>query len=371
MATSLSVQLPNTVSHASPHHRRPSEKADYYPWFDWLRLLLAMVVLFYHDGLIPAHSDTGNFAVQVFFALSGWLIGGILLDLPKHELPRFYLNRALRIWCPYFLALTLLVSVSLVYDSVGRKWAEFVFYKATFVYNLFGPRQLWNHLQQMPLHATGNHFWSVNAEEQFYLLAPLLLVLAPARLGRRVVVWVVLAFAAYVTGNYASIALGVLAAVIVKNHGPVHTQGWFRTLAAIVFTVTLYGLFATRNYNLLAPICAVSLVLLLAITGKRHRWGELAGGMSYPLYLNAWSAAFFVNAMCRRFQINNGFAHHALTITLSLVFAAFLYLFFDRQILARRRQLYTPARARTVMIFAYAIATLGLCVGVFLIDRNG
>jgi peptidoglycan/LPS O-acetylase OafA/YrhL len=41
-----------------------------------------------------------NLAVQIFFALSGWLIGGILLRTDVQDLPRFYFNRATRIWIP-------------------------------------------------------------------------------------------------------------------------------------------------------------------------------------------------------------------------------------------------------------------------------
>jgi len=36
----------------------------------------------------------------------------------------------------------------------------------------------------MPLKGTGNHFWSINAEEQFHLFAPLLLTIF-ARFGGR------------------------------------------------------------------------------------------------------------------------------------------------------------------------------------------
>jgi peptidoglycan/LPS O-acetylase OafA/YrhL len=46
----------------------PPTRAGYYPWFDWLRLLLACVVLFGHEGLI-GWRNAGNFAVQVFFCL--------------------------------------------------------------------------------------------------------------------------------------------------------------------------------------------------------------------------------------------------------------------------------------------------------------
>src|SRR5450759_3071605 len=124
----------NAVAAMEPSTKR-GVKASYYPWFDWLRLALAAMVLLSHEGLIEFWPQAGNFAVQVFFALSGWLIGGLLFNLPRHELPRFFFNRALRIWCPYFFALGLLVAVSLLREPVTPKWTEFVFYDATSVYN--------------------------------------------------------------------------------------------------------------------------------------------------------------------------------------------------------------------------------------------
>ena len=73
--------------------------------------------------------------------MSRWLIGGILLRTPRRELPRFYFNRALRIWCPYVLALALLLAASALHDPITGKWTEFAFYKASFTYNLFGLQQ--------------------------------------------------------------------------------------------------------------------------------------------------------------------------------------------------------------------------------------
>src|SRR5690349_15809326 len=55
--------------------------------FDWLRFLLASAVVLAHEGVF-GWPQIGNLAVQVFFALSGWLIGGILLRTKPAELPR-------------------------------------------------------------------------------------------------------------------------------------------------------------------------------------------------------------------------------------------------------------------------------------------
>ncbi len=347
----------------------PRAATGYYPWFDWLRLGLASVVLLSHEHLIEQWPQAGDFAVRIFFALSGWLIGGLLVTLPKEELPRFYFNRALRIWCPYFLALGLLVIASLLRDPVTPKWTEFVFYKATFVYNLFGPPQLAQHLLQMPLAGTGNHFWSVNAEEQFYLLAPILLVLLPRRFGRSVFTWVGIAALAWFSRTYSSIAFGVLAAVAVNAYGPFHQHYLTRCVAAAVAALSAIGLAVGMDYENISPICAIAVVLCLAVQGNRHFMGTLAGGMSYPLYLNAWIPVFVVNAFFKRAGLHNPFARHALILTLNLAMAAFLYWQIDRRILALRSRLYTPRRARLIVGIAYGTVAIGVCTGLILGTR--
>jgi len=123
------------------------------------------------------------------------------------------------------------------------------------------------------------------------------------------------------------------------------------------------------NYELLSPICAIALVLLLAIRGAQHRWGALAGGMSYPLYLNAWIPFFVVNAVFKRLGVTSAVAHHAADWTLELVFAALLYWCFDRRILGFRHRLFTPKRARIVMVTAYLVLVIGICGG-FLLSRR-
>jgi peptidoglycan/LPS O-acetylase OafA/YrhL len=348
---------------------KESTIATYYPWFDWLRLGLATVVLLSHSGVLNAWQYSAGFAVQVFFALSGWLIGGMLFKLTRSDLRRFYFNRALRIWWPYFLALGFLIGVSLIRDRVTHKWLEFIFYKATFVYNLFGPRQLALHAAQMPLGGTGNHFWSVNAEEQFYLLAPLLLVIAPRRFGRNVITWVILASVAYVTRTYASIVFGVLAAVIANTRGAFHDHYLCRIIAGIVVVVSALGFVTGIDNDLVAPVCAVAIVLLLAIKGERHRWGELAGGMSYPLYLNAWIAGFAVHAVFKRVGLEHSPLQIALSFIASFALAAVLYWHVDRRILASRRRLYTPQRATIAIRIAYGAVALGVCVGLALYNR--
>src|SRR5690348_15557275 len=84
------------------------------PGLDLLRALAVVLVVFYHGGLfgfrLPFHVDRfGWIGVDLFFVLSGYLIGGQLLAPfvrdRSIELGRFYLRRALRIMPAYFAVL--------------------------------------------------------------------------------------------------------------------------------------------------------------------------------------------------------------------------------------------------------------------------
>ena len=352
----------NTVKSAE----RTSPKIQtYYPWFDWLRIVLAMTVVLVHDKVIRWH-NAANLAVQVFFALSGWLIGGILLETKVGGVPRFYFNRVTRIWIPYGLALGLLLTVSAFRDTITPKYLEFVFYKITFVYNLFGTSQL-SIAEFMPLHGTGNHFWSICAEEQFYLLSPLLLVVAPRRIGRSVVLWGAIAICAVAFDVYGAISVGVFATILRKQFG-----GWHKTLVAKVVlallaagaTATLY--LDTLPYEYVAPILSISVVLLLAGEGRKSTVGGFLGGVSYPLYLNQWVGVFAAHYLLGRFGMRESILAKILATTMSLAFASFLYVVVDTQVLTRRSAWYTRRLGWSLASAGYALILIGVVGGVML-----
>lgn len=336
----------------------------YYPLFDYLRIVLALVVMLGHDDLM-GWNNSGNFAVQVFFALSGWLIGGLLMDMSPRELPRFYFNRAMRIWIPYYLALVLILGASLLKDHLTPKWLEFVFYKLTFVYNLFGPHQLAEFASAMPLQGSGNHFWSVNAEEQFYLLAPLLLVII-APIGRSLLLWIAVAAAAWWFQTYSSIVLGVLAAVLARRFGPIHSFAPARVFSFGGVVLFSSALLDGLSYDAWAPLLAISIVLLLAVPGKPMFLGRFLGGISYPLYLNHWIGVFLGHAVMTPFGMRDTLGRHVLSAALSLAIASLLYWFVDRRILAMRGRLFTEERGRLAMGLGYGLVITGTLGGLVL-----
>lgn len=114
----------------------------------------------------------GSFGVTGFFLLSAYLLTSILLREVAAKRPhiwrRYWIRRSLRIWPLYFFAILVYVIVALATGTgvPGLPWL------ATFTYNWVS----WE--QPNPLLG---HFWSMGAEEQLYVLIPILCFIAFAR----------------------------------------------------------------------------------------------------------------------------------------------------------------------------------------------
>jgi peptidoglycan/LPS O-acetylase OafA/YrhL len=354
---------------AAPAETEKTAHLAGYPLFDWLRFILASVVALGHAELI-AHSEwMGNLAVQVFFALSGWLIGGILLDSRPKQLPRFFFNRATRIWIPYFFAVAALYALSATRDPMTARWFEFLFYDVTFTHNWFSLRpDAATALAQMPLQGTGNALWSISVEEQFYLVAPLIIV-AGTRLGRSPFAWILIAAMLWFFQlvDFASISLGVLAAATQRLYGNLHLRTWAVALLAASCALSLWTL-ATLSYARGAPIFAISVVLLCARPGTRHSLGMFAGAISYPMYLNHWMGGFIINGIAKRVDWLAQPVTGLLSYGVGVAAGAVAYLMIDRIVMADRDRIYSQPLGITLALIAYGLVCVGILGG--LINGN-
>src|SRR5437899_6861732 len=142
------------------------------PGLDLLRALAIIVVVIYHAALfgfkLPGRVDRfGWIGVDLFFVLSGYLIGGQLLAPLARDrrinLGRFFARRALRIMPAYF-------AVLVIYFLLPS-WREYP--------EMSQP--LWKFLlsiQNVALHGgtAFSHAWSLAVEDQFYLCLPFILL---------------------------------------------------------------------------------------------------------------------------------------------------------------------------------------------------
>jgi peptidoglycan/LPS O-acetylase OafA/YrhL len=184
---------------------------------DGVRGLAILLVLVWHyiashftgpGGTVSTYRASALYltssGVTLFFVLSGFLIGGILLDHREtsNYFRVFYLRRACRILPLYFLTLGFFVCCRAMPIST-RPYFEWLFGHpfpmlsyATFTQNVlmgirgdFGPHWL-------------GVTWSLAIEEQFYLLIPLLIYFLP----RRVLV--------------LALATGILMAPVLRHFSP-------------------------------------------------------------------------------------------------------------------------------------------------------
>lgn len=354
-ASTLDVLNPAQAARTNPEMRKVAQ----YPAFDWLRFVLASIVLLDHSGVHFPGPLGGGLAVDVFLALSGWLIGGILLKTPRSDLPRFFYNRSTRIWAPYFACAALLYALALAKEGFSLDWLKYLFYDATFTHYTF--TRFPQALTEMPLGGTGNHFWSISVEEQFYLAAPLLMILLP--FGRKAWPWLVVAAVLMaLPSRFAPIALGVLAAVVHQRR-PLVTGRWPRHLTLAAGACIVLALMWRWDVMALHAIFAVLVVLALAMPGRRLAIAVFAGAISYPLYLNQWIGGFATNVLLHQVGDLGRGPVLALTFLASLAVAIASWFVIDRQVMARRDGWYTPARGRTAMIAAYSLLVIGLVGG--------
>ena len=152
-----------------------------YPALHGLRVLAILSVVQFHvtwifageqgirlDGDFVASSLAVFFGMDLFFVLSGFLIGSILLHAidkaGSQQVGRFYLRRIFRTFPSYYVVLTFLVLTTALTPG-QRAHLPYEYLYATNFMPLGRPDivMFWG--------------WSLSLEEQFYLLVPLLMLI--------------------------------------------------------------------------------------------------------------------------------------------------------------------------------------------------
>jgi peptidoglycan/LPS O-acetylase OafA/YrhL len=235
---------------------RTGDKLGYRPGLDGLRAVAVSAVIGYHYYHWP---EAGTEGVELFFVLSGFLITTLLLEewRERHtvSLSRFYLRRGLRLlpalWA-FLLGWTVLASLA------GRFHLRSLILGLTYTTNIATA-------VRGGLSSPGvNHLWSLGNEEQFYLLWPLLLLVA---LRRR-----------WPAARLAVLALSLAMIVLVARDGLGAGQlMWFR-FDAMLFGCVAGILFTSRHRPALRafccwpPVAATASTVLVYLLFRRPVW---------------------------------------------------------------------------------------------------
>lgn len=149
--------------------------------FDGLRAVAVFGVFLAHRSLIGEVFGSGSAGVRIFFVLSGFLITGILLRQREKieagqssawpEIKTFFLNRTFRIFPAYYAFIAITAAVWMLLEKSGSPgwWLVYLAYMTNYAAAATG--------HFAPL----GHLWTLAVEEQFYILAAPLFLLAPRR----------------------------------------------------------------------------------------------------------------------------------------------------------------------------------------------
>ena len=364
---------------ASPADALPLERADVRPkWLDrgripvldGLRAVSIALVFLEHGGDATGYhapgilrrvvGTIGTVGVDVFFAISGFLITLLLLrELHRTErisLKGFYVRRFLRLM-PAAIVFLLTVFVMQLLGRGSPMTAANWVHNLTYTVN-FDPHPAW---------VTG-HLWSLSIEEQFYLLWPVALVLlGPRRAGIGAVAWllgapvlrfVMLRIHPHDMGRFDNwtpirvdcIAAGCLLALVAGNaefrrrtqvSGPAAMLVVAGAVCVIFLSfiaglkISVYGV--TVGHSVRA-LCIAALIWF-SINHAETAWGRLmewkpfvaVGVLSYSLYL--WQQPF----LAPKGQAWVSSPLHGLILAVSL--ATLSYVFVERPFLRLKDRL--------------------------------
>jgi len=351
----------------------------YLPWLDLLRFLSCVLVIVSHLDPNRGVGHLGHTGVGLFFSISGFLIGSVLLNGRGKPawLATFYANRFLRIYPPLLMAL---VFVGLFFWVFGEseEWHGFrdnLVHYLTFTVHL-------SPTYGKPYGIT----WTLSVEEYFYLLLPLILwALRPMGtaiflilligltclpgIDERIGTW---RFAEYGPGVWFLIPVNLLTGAVVAMFRPRQRDGWPWVGVIGLLGVLINGW--AMYFPAFGPVMGLltTAVIWSFATTKLDVPGSLqmptkAGKWSYGIYLFHLPFCIAALMLCRslgleRFGTGANFIIAALVATAGATgMAALMYTLAEKPILSRRKWVVARPWARNLaMIAQVSLVPLGV-----------
>jgi len=343
-----------------------AEKFTYRPDIDGLRAIAVLLVLVFHA--FPAALPGGFIGVDVFFVLSGYLITSIILKRENSghwSYLDFYKRRILRLFPALLIVLAACYAVgwNSLFANEFKMFAKHLMASAGF----FANYTYW--LESGYFDAASEkkillHLWSLSAEEQFYLIWPIFLIIAIKFM--RIQSWMLWSLIVSIFVNFALVLIdkSLLYFSIFSRFWEMAAGGYLgyqhyfinwpsKQLSALstnaLSALSLSGLllcawFYSSDLEYpgvwgVAPVLAVIVLISQASAGSTVRkflsFRPLVyvGLVSYPLYLWHWPVLSFLGYID---SASGSVTHRLLALAASFVLAVLTYELVERPIKSLR-----------------------------------
>jgi peptidoglycan/LPS O-acetylase OafA/YrhL len=358
------------------------------PDIEGLRALAILLVIACHCD--AAWCRGGFVGVDVFFVLSGYLITGLLSaelrSSSRLDLLAFYARRVRRLLpaCAVVLLATMVAAPELLPPQQLESAARAARAAALYVSNVFFDAAAADYFAPSVESNPFLHTWSLGVEEQFYLVWPLLVMVAAGR--RRRALWVLgtvtalsLTCCVYATRNAPTFAFYELPArawefaaggLLTLLPCPAGTRAAHAARAGGVVGVALILAVSALlrsgagfpGWIAGVPVCGTLAILFAGAVSPQHGISRLLstaplqflGARSYSWYLWHWPCVLFAEALAPA----AGSAGKVAAAAVGLCFASLAFRYVECPV---RRSSYLRAHAGTAL--RLAAGALGLTLG--------
>jgi len=377
-------------------------KLYYRSEIDGLRTIAVLSVILYHAQIMVFGHDffKGGFVgVDIFFVISGYLISRILLselfEKGKISFLQFYERRARRI-------LPILFTVFIVSFPLAYKYLlpnQFIEYAQSILSATFFGSNIFFYFTNTQYGAEDSllqpflHTWSLGVEEQFYILFPLVLLLAYKFAKKHLVtiiavlILISLQYADWqstkntqlnffmLTSRLWELGIGSLLAFYELKYGRVKHELLNQTmpllgLAMIAYAIVFFNNQPHPSVFTLMPTLGTALIILYSVNtkdlvGKVLSWKPIVGVglISYSMYL--WHYPLFAFA---RMSDTNGLHNDEKYLLILLTFVLSIISYFLIEKPFRNKQFLNIKKFSVAII---ALLVVVLTINYIVIDLKG
>ncbi|TNM65313.1 acyltransferase family protein [Aliirhizobium smilacinae] len=325
---------------------------------DGIRAICILLTITNHISGAPAYLN-GTVGVDIFFALSGWLITRLLVDEYDRSgqiyLKGFYIRRAFRIVPLYLVTIMLYGIAAFLVARLKGDPLEFNSYQSALPWLL-------SFNSEYRSAEAGNlfgHAWTLGIEEKFYILCPAamsLFVRGWRKIAMLVVPFILLLIfigdQGVILRGYAGLGFGTVLAIVAGRHGVnrVLQSRWniYLSIAAITVLYVL-SVFFPGGLKWNVAISFVAAFFIAGLWNTRDTYASaalrfsplvLAGKFTYAIYLTHVLAINAAQIFAGKLGWGSSFwATYIFTYTISVILGAALYYVIELPLIEKGRRL--------------------------------